>query len=241
MIRRRPGERRPVAQTQSDVPLPTCPSTRGLDLKVDLNLRVLADGGESAGIGCCLPRSIIDGRQRTWTGGLQVEFGPHKVDVPEGGYYDRFRMNPDLDEVARSRGGEHRFFRRIRSVRSRRGSAWAPNFYRSSSIQLLFRTARTPADHAAGAARAAALPGYGLVALTFFSYSVCDNDPYDEVSVAVVIRRPGATGSHALGCSIRCGAGASSRTCSRCRSPRKSRGCAACTAISCPSGSPIST
>lgn len=43
-----------------------------------------------------------------------------------------------------------------------------------------------------------ALPGYGLVALTFFSYSVCDNDPYDEVSVAVVIRRPGATGSHTL-------------------------------------------
>ena len=27
---------------------------------------------------------------------------------------------------------------------------------------------------------------------------MCDNDPYDEVSVAVVIRRPGATGSHAL-------------------------------------------
>jgi hypothetical protein len=25
----------------------------------------------------------------------QVEFGPHKVDVIEGGYYDRFRMNPD--------------------------------------------------------------------------------------------------------------------------------------------------
>ncbi len=34
--------------------------------------------------------------------------------------------------------------------------------------------------------------------VTFFSYSVCDNDPYDEVSVAVVIRRPGARGSHAL-------------------------------------------
>jgi hypothetical protein len=40
------------------------------------------------------------------------------------------------------------------------------------------------------------LPGRGLVALTFFSYSVCDNDPYNEVSIAVVIRRPGASGSH---------------------------------------------
>jgi hypothetical protein len=43
-----------------------------------------------------------------------------------------------------------------------------------------------------------ALPGYGLVALTFFSYAVCDNDPYNEVSVAVVIRRPGARGTHVL-------------------------------------------
>ncbi len=43
-----------------------------------------------------------------------------------------------------------------------------------------------------------AYPGRGLVALTFFSYAVCDNDPYDEVSVAVVVRRPGARGPHAL-------------------------------------------
>lgn len=30
-----------------------------------------------------------------------VEFGPYKVNVPKGGYYDRFRMNPNLDEVAK--------------------------------------------------------------------------------------------------------------------------------------------
>lgn len=35
------------------------------------------------------------------------------------------------------------------------------------------------------------LPGYGLVALTFFSYRACDNDPYNEVSIAVLLRRPG--------------------------------------------------
>ncbi|CAB3797734.1 hypothetical protein LMG28688_04599 [Paraburkholderia caffeinitolerans] len=43
-----------------------------------------------------------------------------------------------------------------------------------------------------------AFPGFRLVALTFFSYAVCDNDPYDGVSISVVIRRPGARGSHAL-------------------------------------------
>ena len=34
------------------------------------------------------------------------------------------------------------------------------------------------------------MPGYGLVALTFYSYLVCDNDPY-EVLIAVVVRQPG--------------------------------------------------
>lgn len=72
----------------------------------------------------------------------QVEFGPHTVDVPEGGYYDRFRTNPDLDEVARDpAAGNIDFFRRIpkRQVASPVGPTWAPNFhYRSSSIQLWF-------------------------------------------------------------------------------------------------------
>ncbi|WP_179402340.1 acetoacetate decarboxylase family protein [Burkholderia guangdongensis] len=134
----------------------------------------------------------------------QVEFGPHKVDVPEGGYYDRFRMNPNLDEVARDpAAGNIDFFRRIpkRLVASRVGPTWAPNFYyRSSNIQLLFLAPleRLRAMLPAPLEPLRALPGHGLVALTFFSYSVCDNDPYDEASVAVVIRRPGARGSHAL-------------------------------------------
>lgn len=134
----------------------------------------------------------------------QVEFGTHKVEVPAGGYYDRYRMNPDLDEVARDpAAGNIDFFRRIpkRLVASTVGPTWAPNFYyRSSHVQLLFLA---PADRLRAMLPMPleplrAYPGHGLVALTFFSYAVCDNDPYDEVSVAVVIRRPGARGPHAL-------------------------------------------
>ncbi|OAJ51545.1 acetoacetate decarboxylase [Paraburkholderia ginsengiterrae] len=134
----------------------------------------------------------------------QVDFGPHKVDVPAGGYYDRFRMNPNLDEVARDpAAGNIDYFRRIPKhlVESRVGPTWAPNFYyRTSNIQLLFLAplARLRAMLPAPLEPLRAFPGYGLVALTFFSYAVCDNDPYDEVSVAVVIRRPGARGSHTL-------------------------------------------
>ncbi|MFT4067329.1 acetoacetate decarboxylase [Paraburkholderia sp.] len=132
----------------------------------------------------------------------QVEFGSHKVEVIEGGYYDRFRMNPDLDEVALDRAaGNIDFFRGIpkQLVRSRVGQTWAPNFYyRTSSVQVLMLA---PLQRLRGALPTPleplrALPGHGLVALSFFSYAVCDNDPYDEVSVAVVIRRPGARGSH---------------------------------------------
>lgn len=43
-----------------------------------------------------------------------------------------------------------------------------------------------------------ALPGHGLVALSFFHQAVCDNDPYAEVSAAAVVRRPGARGSQVL-------------------------------------------
>ncbi|KVT37845.1 hypothetical protein KTE47_23365 [Burkholderia multivorans] len=74
--------------------------------------------------------------------GTPVEFGPHTVDVPAGGYYDRFRMNPDLVEMARDpAAGNVDFFRRIpkRIVESSVGAIRAPNFYyRSGSVQLLF-------------------------------------------------------------------------------------------------------
>lgn len=137
-------------------------------------------------------------------GFTEVEFGPHKVLVPRGGYYDRFRMNPELDEVARDpAAGDIDFFRRIPKsmVATRIGPAWSPNFYyRSSSVQLLFM-APLPRLQAALPMPLEPLrpfPGHGLVALTFFAYHVCDADPYNEASIAVVIRRPGARGPHAL-------------------------------------------
>lgn len=134
----------------------------------------------------------------------EVEFAGHKVMVPKGGYYDRFRSHPDLDEVAKDpAAGNIDFFRRIPKVMvpSRIGPTWAPNFYyRTSNVQALMLAPMkrlrsilpTPLEPLR------ALPGHGLVALTFFSYAVCDNDPYNEVSVAIVVRRPGARGPHAL-------------------------------------------
>lgn len=133
---------------------------------------------------------------------VEVEFGGQKVLVPSGGYYDRFRSNPDLDIVMRDPAvGNVDFFRRFpkQQVASRVGPVWAPNFYyRSSSVRLLMLApiAQLRAALPYSLEPLKALLGKGLVALTFFSYAVCDNDPYDEVSVTVVVRRPGARGSH---------------------------------------------
>lgn len=134
----------------------------------------------------------------------EVEFAGHKVAVRAGGYYDRFRSNPDLNEVARDpAAGNIDFFRRIpkQKVETRIGPAWAPNFYyRSSSIQLVYLAPldRLRAMLPEPLEPLGSLPGYGLVALTVLAYWVCDNDPYNEVSVAVLVRRPDARGPHAL-------------------------------------------
>lgn len=134
----------------------------------------------------------------------EVEFGQHKVNVPKDGYYDRFRMNPDLDQVAQDpAAGNIDFFRKTpkQLVESRVGPVWAPNFYyRSGNVQVLMLAPlkQLKKKLPAPLEPLQAFPGYGLVALTFFTYSVCDNDPYNEVSVAIVVRRPNANDPHAL-------------------------------------------
>lgn len=132
----------------------------------------------------------------------EVEFGQQKVKVPKDGYYDRFRMNSDLDEVARDpAAGNIDFFRHIpkKIVESRVGPVWAPNFYyRSANVQLLMLAPikQIKAKLPAALTPLQPFPGYGLIAVTFFTYSVCDNDPYNEVSIAIVIRQPNARGPH---------------------------------------------
>lgn len=134
---------------------------------------------------------------------VEIEYGNQKVKVPKGGYYDRFRMNPDLNEVAKDpAAGNIDFFRTIpkKLVNSRVGPVWTPNFfYRTSNVQVLMLApvSRLRKKLPAPLEPLQALPGYGLVSLTFFSYNVADNDPYDEVSVAVVVRKPNAKGLNA--------------------------------------------
>ncbi|WP_431970563.1 acetoacetate decarboxylase [Nocardia sp. bgisy134] len=134
----------------------------------------------------------------------EITIGDRKVPVVKNGYYDRYRMNPDLDEIQRDPAvGDITFFRRIpkRIADSALGPMWTPNFYyRTSSAQLLFTAplSRLRAHLPAPLEPVRILPGVGLIALALYRYEVCDNDPYNEVGVAAVVhdprRRAGALG-----------------------------------------------
>jgi Acetoacetate decarboxylase (ADC) len=131
-----------------------------------------------------------------------VPVGSQTVEVEAGGYYDRYRMNPDLDEIARdSTVGDVSWFRRHpkRLVSSQLGPMWTPNYYyRASSIQLIFLApaARLRSALPDALEPLSPLPGKGLVALNIFDYTQCDNDPYLEAAVAIVVRKPGSRGLH---------------------------------------------
>lgn len=88
-----------------------------------------------------------------------------------------------------------------RQVQTRVGEAWTPNFYyKTRSVQLLLKASvvRLRSMLPTPLRPLSPFPGAGFVALTFFRYDVCDHDPYNEVSVAILLRPPGAKRPDAL-------------------------------------------
>lgn len=124
----------------------------------------------------------------------EVDLGGHLVTVPKGGLYDRYRMNTDLDEVARDpRVGSVDFFRRLPKIKvdSPIGPTLTPNFYYRISTARLTMLARSHAIRSRLPADLAPLeiaPGLGLVSVMFFRYDVCDIDFYTEAAVGVAVK-----------------------------------------------------
>jgi Acetoacetate decarboxylase (ADC) len=125
---------------------------------------------------------------------VEVDLGGRTVAVPKGGLYDRFRMNTDLDEVARDpRVRSVDFFRNLRktTVDSPIGETLTPNFYYRISTARLTMLARTRAIRDRLPRELAPLqvaPGVGLISVMFFRYDVCDIDFYTEAAVGVAVR-----------------------------------------------------
>ncbi|WP_067844416.1 acetoacetate decarboxylase family protein [Nocardia lijiangensis] len=125
---------------------------------------------------------------------VEVDLGGRTVTVPKGGLYDRYRMNTDLDEVARDpRVSSVDFFRRLpkTKVDSRIGPTLTPNFYYRVSTARLTMLARSRTIRTRLPGELAPLeiaPGLGLVSVMFFRYDVCDIDFYTEAAVGVAVR-----------------------------------------------------
>ncbi|MGI5218270.1 acetoacetate decarboxylase family protein [Nocardia sp. CA-290969] len=123
-----------------------------------------------------------------------VDLGGRLVAVPEGGLYDRFRMNTDLDEVAQDpRVSSVDFFRRMPKTRvdSRIGPTLTPNFYYRISTARLTMLAPSKAIRTRLPKELDPLeivPGLGIVSVMAFRYDVCDIDFYTEAAVGIAVK-----------------------------------------------------
>ena len=125
---------------------------------------------------------------------VTARLGERTVEVPRGGLYDRYRMNPDLDDIARDpRVSGVDFFRRLSKtqVDSPIGPTYTPNFYYRMSSARLTMLARSSAIRARLPEELEPLelvPGIGLASVVFFRYDVADIDFYTEAAVGVAVR-----------------------------------------------------
>ncbi|MFI9374410.1 acetoacetate decarboxylase family protein [Streptomyces parvulus] len=125
---------------------------------------------------------------------VKVDLGGREVSVPQGGLYDRYRMNPDLDEIARDpRVPSVEFFRQLPKVKvdSPIGSTLTPNFYYKISTARLTMLAPSRAIRSRLPEELSPLeimPGLGLVSVMFFRYDVCDIDFYTEATVGIAVK-----------------------------------------------------
>jgi len=133
---------------------------------------------------------------RTDVDTVGVSLGQRTVQVPRGGLYDRYRMQTDLEDVARDpRVPGVDWFRDQpkTEVQSNIGPTFTPNFYYAISTARLTMVAPTrrlrkrlpdeldPLEIA---------PGLGLASVLLFRYDVADIDAYNEAAVGIAVRPP---------------------------------------------------
>ncbi|MYM37870.1 acetoacetate decarboxylase (ADC) [Pseudoduganella sp. CY13W] len=122
------------------------------------------------------------------------------VPVQAGGLYERYRSNPPLSVVA----AEHpeldlSWFKTLPKQKVEIGfTSYSPNYYyRNSKITLVYTAdlarlrSLIPAALRAQVQPLQVWPGRGAVAITAYAYELCDNDSYNELSLAIVTNAPG--------------------------------------------------
>lgn len=130
-----------------------------------------------------------------------IDIAGHPVPVRAGGLYDRYRSNPPLSVIAQEAPDvDLSWFKTLTKQRVNVGfDTYSPNFYyKDSSITAVFTAdieklrALIPAELRSQVQPLQVWPGRGAVALTAYAYHYCDNDAYNELSLAIVTNKPGA-------------------------------------------------
>ncbi len=129
-----------------------------------------------------------------------IDIAGHEVPVVEGGLYDRYRSNPPLSVIAEeSPDTDLSWFETLNKTKVDIGfESYSPNFYYENSKVTVIYTADIqrlrdlmPAKVLEQVQPLQVWPGRGLVALTAYAYHYCDNDSYNEISLAIVTNKPG--------------------------------------------------
>lgn len=129
-----------------------------------------------------------------------VDIAGHDVPVVKGGLYDRFRSNPPLSVIQEeSPDTDLSWFKTLEKTKVDVGfESYSPNFYYENSKVTAIYTADLdrlrelmPAEVLEQVEPLQVWPGRGLVALTAYAYHYCDNDSYNEISLAIVTNKPG--------------------------------------------------
>lgn len=129
-----------------------------------------------------------------------IRLANYDVPVIKDGLYDRFRSNPPLSVIAaESPQTDLNWFKTLQKTKVDIGfESYSPNFYYENSKVTVIYTADLnrlrelmPAQVLDQVQPLQVWPGRGLVALTAYAYHYCDNDSYNEISLAIVTNKPG--------------------------------------------------
>ena len=129
-----------------------------------------------------------------------IDIAGYEVPVIEDGLYDRFRSNPPLSVIAEeSPETDLSWFRTLDKQKVDIGfESYSPNFYyENTKVTAIFTadldrlTSLMPEEVLEQVKPLSIWPGRGLVALTGYAYHYCDNDSYNEISLAIVTSKPG--------------------------------------------------
>lgn len=135
------------------------------------------------------------------SGSKLIDIAGHPVPVVAGGLYDRYRSNPPLSVIEKEAPDvDLSWFKTLEKTKMDIGfDSYSPNFYyKDSRITAIFTadlaTLREliPAKVREQVQPLQVWPGRGVVALTAYAYHYCDNDSYNEISLAIVTNRPGS-------------------------------------------------